>query len=482
MSSQSKKSYYLLIPVLLVLMVLAIYLVFQIPGGEEPQPNVLFITMDSLRHDHLGYTGYQKAHTPHIDALAQDGTVFMEALAQGTYTRISVPSIASGRFPYFTEVRMLSGELDSAHTTLAEVLSADEYFTFAISTQWSKSFYQGFHKAGSYSLKTQERTEHTLQAFKEHKDGKFFIWLYYWDPHAPYAPPEEFMRLFEPDYQEEGRRTKEKGERDRLRDSTGHYSGSIGTLIKLNSGKIRPTALDRAHLINLYDAEIAYVDHEIGKVVAELKKLGLYDNTLILLNSDHGEAFGEHKKYYHGVTVYDEMARVPLIIKPPRSRNTNKVVRGQVRNLDIMPTVLDYCGLEVPAECDGHSLRPFIEGDASPNLPSITETHMGRHRHLVAFRHAGQKLIYDMGKDQAWLYDLESDPGERNSLLSPTAGIEPAPKEAKDPARQKEQQMRRELLDLLNLEQLADLKVRGKDLKEIDEKTREELKALGYVY
>ena len=485
MSSQSKKSYYLLIPVLLMLMGLSIYLVFQLPGGEEPQPNVLFITMDSLRYDHLGCTGYKKAHTPHIDALAQDGAVFMEALAQGTYTRISVPSIVSGRFSYFTEVRMLSGELDSAHTTLAEVLSADEYATFSTTRMWSQSFYQGFDTYGVSSQKTSKRTQGTIEAFEEYRDDKFFIWLYYWDPHAPYAPPEEFMRLFEPDYQEtpkEDRETKVRGERDRLRDNTGHYNGSIATLIKLNSEKITLDALGKAHLINLYDAEIAYVDAEIGKVVAELKKLGLYDNTLIVLNSDHGEGFGEHKKYYHGGTVYDEMARVPLIIKPPRWRNTNKVVWGQVRNLDIMPTVLDYCGLEVPKECDGQSLRPFIEGDASPNLPSITETYMGKLNYLVAFRHADWKLIYDMSNDRAWLYDLGSDPRERKSLLSPTAGIEPAPEEAEDPARQKEQQMRRELMDLLNLKLLAELKVRGKSLKEIDEKTREQLKALGYVY
>jgi hypothetical protein len=127
-------------------------------------------------------------------------------------------------------------------------------------------------------------------------------------------------------------------------------------------------------------------------------------------------------------------------------------------------------------------LRPFIEGDVSPNLPSITETYTGGRRHKVAFRHGGQKLIYDMSNDRAWLYDLGSDPGERNSLLSATATIEPTSGEAEDPARQKEQQMRQELLDLLNLEQLAELKMRGKDLLDIDEKTREQLKALGYVY
>ena len=453
--------------------------------SQHPRPNVLFITMDSLRHDHLGCTGYRRAHTPNIDALAKDGMVFMEAIAQGTYTTVSVPSIISGQYPFFNGIRTFRGELDSAHTTLAEILSADGYSTFVTSQRWSKSFYQGFDKFGVSSLSTTKRTESTIQAFQEHKDDKFFIWLYYWDPHAPYTPPEEFMRLYEPDYTEvhlrEQMTSVERNTRG-VRDHTGHYNGSIATLLKLNTGKIQLSALDREHLLNLYDAEIAYVDAEIGRVVAKLKQMGLYDNTMIVLNADHGEAFGEHDKYYHGTAVYDEMARVPLIIKPPRSRDRNKVVCGQVRNIDIMPTILDYCSLEVPQECNGQSLRPYIEGDVSPDLPSITETHVGKHRHLVAFHHQNHKLIYDLTNDEVWLYDLETDPGEKNNLLPKTATIEPTPEENPSPARQKEQAMRQELLDLLDLKQLAALTVTEKGLKEIDEKTKDQLKALGYVY
>jgi arylsulfatase A-like enzyme len=453
--------------------------------SQHPRPNVLFITMDSLRHDHLGCTGYRRAHTPNIDALAEDGTVFMEAIAQGTYTTVSVPSIVSGQYPFFNGIRTFRGELDSAHTTLAEVLSADRYSTFVTSQRWSKSFYQGFDKFGVSSLSTTKRTESTIQAFQEHKGDKFFIWLYYWDPHAPYAPPEEFMRLYEPDYAEVPLReqmTQGRKSNGVVRDYTGHYNGSITTLIKLNTGKIQLSALDREYLLNLYDAEIAYVDAEIGRVVAKLKQMGLYDNTMIVLNADHGEGFGEHDKYYHGMTVYDEMARVPLIIKPPHSRDKNKVVWGQVRNIDIMPTILDYCGLAVPTECNGQSLRPFIEDTVSPDLPAITETHGGKHRHLVAFRHQNHKLIYDLKNDKAWLYDLQTDPGEKNSLLPEAAPMQPAPEENLSPARQKEQAMRQELLNLLGLKQLAGLAVTEKGLKEIDEKTKDQLKALGYVY
>ena len=487
MSAKRKKGVYFSIPALLVLASLALYLVFRVPVEEDRPPNVLFITMDSLRFDHLGCTGYRRAHTPNIDALAKDGSVFMEAIAQGTWTRISVPSIVSGKYPYSVGIRTLGGELDSMHTTLAEVLSADGYVTSVTNKLWSKSFYQGFNRAGPSNLNTLERTEQIIQVLEECKDQKFFAWLYYWDPHAAYEPPEEFIKLYEPEYvkipQEEleARATKK---RDEMRNGTGHYNGSITTLILLNQKKIRLTSLDKEHLINLYDAEIAYVDAEIGKLMAKLKKMGLYDNTLIVLNSDHGEAFGEHQKYYHGMTVYDEMVRVPIIIKPPHSRNKKKKIHGQVRNIDIMPTVLDYCGLEAPEDCDGQSLRSFIEGDAPPNLPGISETHRGTTMkfHLLALRHQGHKLIYDLANDRVELYDLRTDPRERNSLLPESATIDQTPEKALDAAWEKEQQMRQALLDLLNIKQLADLTVTEKDLKEIDEQTKEQLKALGYVY
>jgi arylsulfatase len=488
MTLKGKKSLYLLTPVLLLIILLGLYVVFQIPRrGYIGQPNVLFITMDSLRHDHLGCTGYERAHTPNIDALARDGAVFTEAVAQGTWTRISVPSIVSGKHPYSIGIRILGGDLDSSHTTLAEVLSANRYSTYATNLVWSESFYQGFQKTESSNVNTSTLTDRILQALEEHKDHKFLLWLYYWDPHAPYEPPEEFMRLYEPNFGEIPKTEWKDGSKEKtggLRDHSGHYNGSIATLIRLNQGRIKLTAWDRDHLINLYDAEIAYVDTEIGKVVAKLKKLGLYDNTLIVLNSDHGEAFGEHHKYYHGMTVYDEMARVPLIIKPPHSRNRKKRIPGSVRNIDIMPTILDYCGFKAPKDCHGQSLRPFIEGDATPNLPGITETHRGTGMkfHLMAIRHQDHKLIYDLAYDRAWLYNLRADPRERNSLLPEAATIEPSLEEAQEPARQQEQQMRKELMDLLSLRQLADLTLTGEDLPEIDQKTREQLKALGYVY
>jgi len=483
MSSQDQKTLYWITPLLMLVAAVILFFLMRQPDTTSSQPNIILITMDSLRHDHLGYTGHERAHTPNIDALARDGVVFRECVAQGTFTRISVPSLITGMFPLFTQIRTFSGHLDSVHTTVAEVLEADGYLNLATNRMWSKSFYQGFQETGGSGEQTPQRTARAIQGVEDRKDGKFFIWLYYWDPHAPYLPPQEFMRMYEPDYVHRPPRRQAGGPRDTsLRDATGHFDGSIGTLKALNQKEIRLTTLDRKHLNDLYLAEIAYVDAGIGELIARLKELGLYDETLIILNADHGEGFGEHGFWYHGSTVFDEMCLVPLIVKPPRSRERNKEVRGVVRNIDVVPTILDYCGLEAPAAWDGQSLRPFIETDRTPGLPGVTETQVGKKSHLMALRHAGHKLIYDVQSDKVWLYDLQADPGETTSILpdSTLAGLDTT--EARPEARALEGELRGVLLETLRVQDLDGLRPTTKDLGPIDDHTKERLKALGYVY
>ena len=152
-----------------------------------------------------------------------------------------------------------------------------------------------------------------------------------------------------------------------------------------------------------------------------------------------------------------------------------------MRNFDILPTILDYCGLEPPDDCNGQSLRAFIEGDEVPSLPSTTETFGPKRMQMMAYRHDGYKLTYDLGNGSVWLYDLRQDPGEKKSLLPEGADIVPTVEEEGDPTRQREQQMRREMLDMLGLDEMGDLIVAGKDLREVDEETMERLRALGYV-
>ena len=483
MSLTDRNPLYWIAPLLMLFAVVILFFLMRPPGSGAPQPNVILITMDSLRHDVLGCTGHERVHTPNIDVLARDGVVFRECVAQGTFTRISVPSMITGMFPLFTQIRTFSGSLDSVHTTVAEVLEDDGYLNLATNQMWSESFYQGFQETGGSGEQTPQRTARAVQGIEDLQDGKFFIWLYYWDPHAPYLPPAEIMQRYEPDYVHQPPRSQGQGPRENtLRDASGYFGGSIGTLKALNQKAIQLTSLDRKHLLDLYLAEIAYVDEGIGEVIARLKELDLYDESLIILNSDHGEGFGEHGFWYHGSTVFDEMCRVPLIIKPPRARDLNKQVWGVVRNIDVVSTIVDYCGLAAPAAWDGMSLRPFIETDRSPDLPGVTETQVGIRSHLMALRQGGYKLIYDVRNDKVWLYDLEVDPGETNSILpdSTLAGLDST--EIDQEVRAIERKLREDFLETLRAQDLVDLRPTLKQLGPIDRQTKERLKALGYVY
>jgi len=444
---------------------------------QATRPNVLWITMDSLRFGHLGCAGSPRAHTPTIDALASEGALFTGNIAQSTYTRVSVPSMITGKYPFFAGIRMIVPDLDSSHVTLAEALAAEGYFTYGLLQYWRPGFFQGFETMGQQSESTIEKTEWCLETLDQLDDRPFFIWLYYWDPHAPYTPPAEHMRRYESDYvwDEDApyHKPKANASDQELRDASGHYAGSLIFLLEVNRGHITPTEAERDHLINLYDAEIAFVDAALERVIDRIKELGKWDDTMVILNADHGEAFGEHGHYYHGYSIYEEEVRVPLIIKPPESGFPGKVVNGPVRNMDIMPTILDYCGVSPPEQMQAQSLRPFIETDQQPDLPTCIETHrLQTQTHLLGYRDGRHKLIYNLSGGGSELYDLVADPGETRDLLSGEPGEQTARLETR---------LQNNLLEMLGVPDLAVLKL-GDARTLMDQQTRERLKALGYIY
>lgn len=499
-----------LLVVMLALLILGISAFFLVLRQEAKRPNVLLITLDSCRYDHLGCYGYQRAHTPNIDALARQGVAFSQAVSQASCTRFSVPSMATGRYPLFAQARGLATQLDESQITLAEVLKAGGYRTWVI-TQESPvmAAARGFEQIEDTAGPTLMRTRSCLQALQDLQDQTFFIWLYYWDPHAPYRPPPHFMELFEPEFAHQTGSSKEKVPRKsprkppgdptgddfierrrkalleaekelQFRDETGHLKGELAVLGKINfQGDLVPTEADRQHLINLYDAEIAFVDGEIEKVVAKLQQLDLWDRALVLITADHGEAFGEHAKYYHGLNLYDEVIRVPLIIKPPCSRTQGELIEAQVRNVDIMPTVLDYCRVPIPGNIDGISLLPAMEGKPLQDRPAYMETFFqkrGSVEHLLlGYRTVSHKLIYDIIQGSSELFDLQADPGEKSNLLQTPLG-----QGVREPTRSLEGQIREALLEHLGVESLKDLAQR-KLAQKMDQATQERLRALGYI-
>ncbi len=480
-STKISRRYIIMVAILAVVLIAALVSAI-LRRPPQARPNVLWITVDSLRADHLGCAGYGPAHTRHIDDLAGKGALFVQAIAQASYTHISVPSMITGKFPAFTGVRTPAADLDSSQVTLAEALREEAYLTCGIVPRWNQSFNQGFERLPPASRSTEERTRLCLEALDRLDGRSFFIWLYYWDPHLPYDPPEEFMRVYEPQYsRQEGRwagRPKPDIKNEDLRDATGLYGATVLVLNRANEGRIVLTEAERQHLINLYDAEIALVDSWIKEVLDKIKELGLWENTMVVLNADHGEAFGEHNRYYHGHTLYEEEVRVPLIVKPPRSAVDGKVITGPVRNLDIMPTILDYCRIVPPRDLNGQSLRPFIETDLSPDFSTSLETEgfwwgKGSEFQLVGYRHEGFKLICDLVAEKTELYHLDQDAGEHNNLL--------AAREGSAGSHRREIELAEDLLETLAVDHITDLKIALRDLK-MDRSTQQRLKALGYIY
>jgi arylsulfatase A-like enzyme len=472
-------------PVLLAVLVLVLAGTSLMVRWNRPdRPNVLWISMDSLRADHLGCYGYARAHTPHIDGLAGEGVRFQQCVSQASYTRISVPSMITGKYPFFLNMRMLHGDLDTAHVTVAEAMAAAGYFTCAIAEPWPAGFYQGVEVVDVQDRGTTKKTRRCLEILEALDDRPFFIWLYYWDPHAPYQPPDRYLEIIDRAALGPAGFTTEKRRLPAVRGS------NLLLLSQLNRGAITLTEAQRDQLVRLYDAEIAFVDAGIGQVTAALKRMGLWDDTLVLLSADHGEAFGEHGLYYHSHSLYEEEVRVPFIIKPPRSRAPAQEIPGLVRNMDMPMTILDYCGIAEPEDVQGRSLRPFIESGEVPRLPSCLETHSAqKKRHLMAYRTADHKIIYQLSPVAAELYDLQADPGEQTDLLkSGPAGDDRfgEPPAMDDPAsggplraRELEEILRADMLAALgagSLEELEPGPATG-----MDPQTREQLKALGYI-
>jgi arylsulfatase A-like enzyme len=313
---------------------------------DTPRLNVILVTLDTTRADHLGAYGHPGDITPNLDALAQDGTRFDLAISAAAVTPVSHASILTGLYPFTHGLRVLSAEggyrLPSTVPTLATVLKERGYRTAAIHSAFPVSAYFGFErgfdlfesfdssmkvgpKGATWDLpKLQRRSDQTTDLaldFLGRSKEPFFLWLHYWDPHdAARVPPPEFLPADVP--------------RNEL-------------------GQPLP---GRA----LYAAEMHYMDHEFGRLVQALKQSSEYERTIIVIVADHGEGLGDHGWEYHRI-LYQEQIHVPLIVRVPGVKQAASSA-ALVRSIDILPTVLDYLGVAGPKAVDGESLRNLLEG------------------------------------------------------------------------------------------------------------------------
>lgn len=449
-------------------------------GDRAPgPPDVVVILVDALRADHLSSYGHDRPTTPRIDELAADAVLFRQATSSSTFTKTSVASLFTGRHPYHHGVywgsrqgpespgAVTSDLLPRDERTLAEVLAAGRHLTAAWVQNSHVREFMGFAQGFVLFHDQQGPAPRINRGFLRFLEGPgrrwpFFAYLHYIDLHDPYLPEPPHLGRFG------GSRAVYEGID---LDEWGAYLRAVrdGEVV------LEPEAV--ATMRALYDEQLRFVDDRVGEVLDRLRAEGRYEGSLIVLTSDHGDAFLEHGSLGHSTAPYEELVRVPLLVKLPGGDRGGRVVDEPVRLIDVMPTVLDVVGRPIPRAVDGCSLLPLL-GEGGPKGPgaaaeaerpeacrvAVIEIAEDPERYpTVAVRSGRWKLIHrDGGPDE--LYDLREDPAERRNLL---AGDAPPPPAAED-------LLHRALAVVASRPATA-------ERMELDPATIEQLKALGYL-
>jgi len=432
--------------------------------------SIILLVVDGLRPDHLGLYGYGRETSPNIDRLGHDAVTFTQAISQSTFTKTSIASLLTGQFPYRHGV--YDGNVESAPTRFTSDVLAPETVTLAemlrdagfVTAAWVNNahlrpefgFGQGFteYSAGQMTIETINERMLTWLESKALKDD-LFTYAHYLDLHVPYTPEPPYDTMFgvyDTDVYEDIDLTE-----------FGAY------LARVRLGEVVVTENDVDQLAAYYDGLIRFIDDEIGKLLERLEALGLYDRSLIVFTADHGDAFMEHGVLAHGTTPYEELARVPLLIKFPGAAHAGAVVEDQVRLVDVMATIAEMRDTPAPDSIDGRSLLPFVEGDGADRerqrFPeyAITEIHAGDAYPSIAIRTSEWKYIHHESRPDE-LYALKTDPGELHNV----AALE---------TRRAAEALQR-ALDLVKLRAAHDS---GNDRVVLDEETVKRLKSLGYI-
>jgi len=436
--------------------------------GEARRPDVLIYLIDTVRADHVGAYGYGRPTTPEIDAFAEDAVLFLDGQAQSSWTRTSVVSLLTGLNPQVHRVNKRDDALPGVVETLAERLGEVGYETAGFITNGNVdatfALDQGF-ELYEYLPESRQRPEvhqlsDTLNEFafswldewvSDEREEPFFLYLHATDPHAPYTPPEPYRSRFAPGVDPD--------------------LGLIEHVHGISAGREEAPPGTREAWLDLYDAEIAFNDHHFGRLLDKLREIGLYEETLIVLVSDHGEEFLEHGGWEHGKTLYGEQLRVPYIVRLPGGEASGEKVETTARHVDVVPTVLDYLGLPPAEGLDGASLLPLVRspGEQARSPESYSYLALDERR-MEAVLARGWKLIVDesehtrAGREQ--LFDVGTDPGETKNLVL---------------ERSFEGGFLRQALRNLEWELRRRSGPAKADKAEIDEALRERLEALGYL-
>ena len=436
MKKQTRLSLYALAA--LVVLTALIFLINPFGGGEfaglqAEDMNYILITVDTLRADRIATFGCPDVKTPTMDLFASRGVKFTRCVAQTPLTLPSHTSIMTGTYPTFHGVRDNGGFLvPQEMQTLAEKFKGRGFETaafvasYVLDSKWGLN--QGFDhyfdrfdlskyktiSLGNIQRRADEVLDKALDWMSGRKDKRIFTWIHLYDPHTPYDPPSPFRE----DYQS-----------------------------------------------RLYLGEVAYTDSQLARLWRYLEDNDLVSNTVLIFTSDHGESLGEHQESTHGFFIYQEGIHVPLIVVTPVEKYQGLVRSDVVRLVDIMPTMLELAGIDIPSEVQGNSLLPVFSGKPMPDGFAYSETFYPRFHYgwseLTSIQEGRYKLII---APELELYDLTADPAEQTNLA------QSLPQETRRLVSLAERFIEETGRDAYKL-----------DYRQMDEDSRQKLAALGYI-
>jgi arylsulfatase A-like enzyme len=401
------------------------------PPAFTPQSHdlehIVLITVDTLRHDVVTTHNAETGLTTHMDRLARDGVAFVNTYTTSPWTLPAIASLMTGMSPRVHRAVEWSSSLPPRFQTLAEYLSDAGYRTGAVGNSFfiapHSNMDQGFHKyqwyptpaikaqafrAGlahwlyslplQYYASTEDMTDLAIAWMTEHAEEDFFFWIHYYDPHLPYTPPKEYLT-------------------DELKASG---RGSVfWNPQQVRGGLSGRTLEERNWTRSLYECEVRYVDDNIGRLLDSLEGLGIYDDALVVLTSDHGEEFWEHGGFGHGHTLYNEVLKIPLFVKPPGSHNGGHI-EAPVSTQAIMPTILELAGIE-PEHRDGAtpSFAPSLgEAGTVYAAPPIVSGALLYYDDKESVVFDEMKYLQSLVTDREQLFNLTEDTQELSSLTT----------------------------------------------------------------
>ncbi len=395
-------------------------------SDQADQMNIILISLDALRYDYTGLSG-KGSDTRNLDEFAREATVFHNTTSAAPWTLPSHMSVWTGRWPSVHQVtnklkllaseQMVENSLSAGITTFPDQLIANGYlaagFTGGAGVQSRYGFGRNFdtYLDDRYFGGFDYSVPAALEWITEHRDKRFFLFLHGYDVHG--QAPVTDGSLNSLTGKSTSKLTGTIEENAQLREaglSAIENPGDAGTL----SGKL--STEDTDFLKELYRAKVRAADQKVGDFLAKLRQMGLMEKSIIIIFSDHGDEFMEHKSIDHGATLYEEQLRVVMMMRFPNYTRRHDI-QEPVRSIDLFPTVFDVLGLNGIPGVNGQSLKPLMQGK-NLNLPVFAETDYRLYRHLRSYKKNNYKLILDLQDGDKELYHLEKDPTETENISS----------------------------------------------------------------